>query len=78
MRNPLHALLENAGRVLSRREPLDTVWGAGHDDVNKTLDVHIRRLRRKLSAEPAASRIRAVRGIGYVFDIEADQLTSGE
>jgi two-component system response regulator RegX3 len=74
----LHALLANAGRVLSRRELLDAVWGTGYADANKTLEVHIRRLRRKLGAEPAVSRIRTVRGIGYVFDVEAGQLTRGE
>jgi two-component system response regulator RegX3 len=72
----LHALLENAGRVVSRRELLDAVWGTGYDGANKTLEVHIRRLRRKLGAEPAASRIRTVRGIGYVFDVEPGQLSS--
>jgi two-component system response regulator RegX3 len=72
----LHTLLDNAGRVLSRRELLDTVWGDGYPDVNKTLEVHIRRLRRKLGPKPAASRIRTVRGIGYVFDVEPGRLTS--
>ena len=71
----LRALLENAGRVLGRRELLDAVWGTGYEDANKTLEVHIRRLRGKLGAKPAASRIRTVRGIGYVFDVEPGQLT---
>lgn len=66
----LQLLLTNAGRALSRRELLDAVWGQGYPDSNKTLDVHIRRLRRKLGAKTASSRIRTVRGIGYVFDIE--------
>lgn len=68
----LHLLLENAGRVVSRRQLLDTVWGQGYPDVNKTLEVHIRRLRRKLEPRSASPRIRTVRQLGYVFDIDAD------
>lgn len=64
----LHALLENAGRVLSRRDLLDIVWRPGYMDHNKTLEVHIRRLRHKLDPGSPAPRIRTVRGIGYVFD----------
>lgn len=71
----LRMLVENAGRVLTRREILDAVWGQGYLDRNKTLDVHIRRLRRKLGPGPD-SRIRTVRGLGYIFDIETDRLTS--
>ena len=63
----LRVLLENAGRVLTRRQLLDAVWRPGYADHNKTLEVHVRRLRGKLG--PACSRIRTVRGIGYVFDI---------
>jgi DNA-binding GntR family transcriptional regulator len=64
----LRALLENAGRVLSRRDLLDIVWRPGYADRNKTLDVHIRRLRHKLDPGSPAPRIRTVRGVGYVFD----------
>lgn len=70
----LRTLLENAGRALSRRELLDSVWGSGYPDQNKTLDVHIRRLRRKIDPQARSSRIRTVRGVGYVLDIEASQL----
>ena len=66
----LRILMENAGRVLSRRDLLDAVWRPGYADGTKTLDVHIRRLRGKLDPGSAAPRIRTVRGIGYVFDIE--------
>jgi len=66
----LATLMENAGRLLTRRELLDAVWGEGYPDRNKTLDVHIRRLRRHLEADPDAyARMRTVRGLGYVFDI---------
>jgi two-component system response regulator RegX3 len=71
----LHILLRNAGRALSRRQILDAVWGTGYVDQNKTLEVHIRRLRSKLDPSPAVPRIRTVRGVGYVFDIDAARLT---
>lgn len=70
----LRTLLENAGRALSRRELLDLVWGAGYHDANKTLDVHIRRLRRKIDPQTRSSRIRTVRGLGYVLDVETAQI----
>lgn len=64
----LRALLENAGRVRTRRDLLDIVWQPGHMDHNKTLEVHIRRLRHKLDPGSSAPRIRTVRGVGYVVD----------
>lgn len=74
----LRVLIENAGRVVSRRELLDTVWRPGYEDHNKTLEVHIRRLRHKLGPGTANSRVRTVRGFGYVFDVEASRLTGAE
>jgi DNA-binding response OmpR family regulator len=71
----LSVLLQNAGRVVSRRDLLDAVWCPGHPDENKILEVHIRRLRRKLDPGSPARRIRTVRGIGYIFDVEADRFT---
>jgi two-component system response regulator RegX3 len=66
----LRLLMENAGRVLSRRDILDRVWGEGYGDSNKTLDVHVRRIRRKIEAQPHSPvRIRTVRGVGYIFDL---------
>lgn len=66
----LATLMENAGRLLTRRQLLDAVWGEGYPDRNKTLDVHIRRLRQHLEIDPDAyARMRTVRGLGYVFDI---------
>ena len=66
----LAVLMQNAGRLLTRRQLLDAVWGEGYPDRNKTLDVHIRRLRRHLEADPEAlARMRTVRGLGYVYDI---------
>ncbi len=68
----LALLMENAGRLLTRRQLLDAVWGEGYPDGNKTLEVHIRRLRKHLERDPAAAaRMRTVRGLGYVFDLDA-------
>jgi two-component system, OmpR family, response regulator RegX3 len=67
----LRILLDNAGRVMSRQALLDAIWRPGFDGANKTLEVHIRRLRRKLDPQSPAPRIRTVRGLGYVFDVDA-------
>lgn len=64
----LRALVENAGHALTRRELLDLVWRPGYSEQNKTLEVHIRRLRHKLDPGSRVPRIRTVRGVGYVFD----------
>lgn len=61
-------LVEHAGRVLTRRQLIDEVWGADYVGDTKTLDVHVRRLRRKLEEDPAfPTRIQTVRGVGYRF-----------
>jgi DNA-binding response OmpR family regulator len=66
----LSLLMRNAGKVLSRREILDQVWGTGYAEGNKTLEVHVRRVRRKIEPRPHRPvRIRTVRGIGYIFDL---------
>ncbi|MFI1093286.1 winged helix-turn-helix domain-containing protein [Streptomyces sp. NPDC020917] len=67
----LAVLMDNAGRVLTRRQLLDTCWGVGHPDGTKTLEVHIKRVREHLAAaDPALrDRLRTVRGYGYVFDV---------
>ncbi len=64
----LRVLMENAGRVLTRRVLLDDAWGVGYPDHNKTLEVHVRRLRVKLGEGAGTSPIRTVRGVGYIFD----------
>ena len=61
----LAALVECAGRVATRRHLLETVWGHLYDGGERTLDVHIRRLRRNLG--PCGERIETVSGIGYRF-----------
>ena len=65
----LHLLLENAGRVLSRDLLIDRVWGHDYVGDTKTLDVHVKRLRAKVEADPAnPSRIVTIRGLGYKYE----------
>jgi two-component system response regulator RegX3 len=62
-------LLTNAGRVLTRDSLVDRVWGPGYVGDTKTLDVHIKRLRSKVEAEPGApASIVTIRGLGYKFE----------
>lgn len=61
-------LVENAGRVLTRGQLIDEVWGSDYVGDTKTLDVHVRRLRSRVeldAKEPA--RLQTVRGVGYRF-----------
>src|SRR5881409_106259 len=66
----LQALLESAGRVLSREYLLNRVWGYARADVieSRTVDVHVRRLRAKLG--DAGSRIATVKSVGYRFEAD--------
>ncbi len=65
----LALLLENAGRVLTRDQLIDRVWGADYVGDTKTLDVHIKRLRSKVELDPAhPTLILTIRGLGYKFD----------
>jgi two-component system response regulator RegX3 len=65
----LEVLLRNAGRVLTRMQLIDRVWGADYVGDTKTLDVHVKRLRAKIEADPARPRhIVTVRGLGYKFE----------
>ena len=64
----LAVLVENAGRVLTRNQLIDDVWGADYVGDTKTLDVHIRRLRTRIERDPREpQRIQTVRGVGYKF-----------
>ncbi|MEW9554462.1 Sensory transduction protein regX3 [Nonomuraea coxensis DSM 45129] len=66
----LEVLLRNAGRVLTRGQLIDRVWGADYVGDTKTLDVHVKRLRAKIEADPSNPRcILTVRGLGYKFDV---------
>jgi two-component system response regulator RegX3 len=63
-------LLENAGRVLTRDTLIDRVWGHDYVGDTKTLDVHVKRLRSKVEADPSApTRIVTIRGLGYKYEI---------
>ena len=65
----LEMLLRNAGRVLTRMQLIDRVWGSDYVGDTKTLDVHIKRLRAKVEPDPARpAHILTVRGLGYKFD----------
>jgi two-component system response regulator RegX3 len=65
----LELLLRNAGRVLTRGQLIDRVWGADYVGDTKTLDVHVKRLRAKIEPEPSLPRhIVTVRGLGYKFE----------
>jgi len=61
-------LVEHAGRVMTRNQLIDEIWGLDYVGDTKTLDVHIRRLRTRIEDDPRApSRIQTVRGVGYRF-----------
>ena len=65
----LEFLLRNAGRVLTRGQLIDRVWGGDYYGDTKTLDVHIKRLRSKVEADPANPvLIQTIRGLGYKFE----------
>ena len=62
----LEYLMRNAGRVLTRAQLIDRVWGADYVGDTKTLDVHVKRLRAKVEPDPANPRyLLTVRGLGY-------------
>jgi len=65
----LELLLRNHGRVLTRGQLIDRVWGADYVGDTKTLDVHVKRLRAKIEPEPSSPRyLLTVRGLGYKFE----------
>jgi len=65
----LEMLLRNTGRVLTRSQLIDRVWGSDYVGDTKTLDVHVKRLRSKVEPEPANPHfIVTVRGLGYKFE----------
>ncbi|MDR1431941.1 MAG: response regulator transcription factor [Propionibacteriaceae bacterium] len=62
----LELLMRNAGRVLTRHQIIDRVWGADYFGDTKTLDVHVRRLRAKIEPDQTSpTRLITVRGLGY-------------
>ena len=65
----LEMLLRNPGRVLTRGQLIDRVWGADYVGDTKTLDVHVKRLRAKIEPDPGSPRyLVTVRGLGYKFE----------
>lgn len=65
----LEFLMRNSGRVLTRSQLIDRVWGSDYFGDTKTLDVHVKRLRSKIEKDPANPEyIQTVRGLGYKFE----------
>ncbi|GAB3410378.1 response regulator transcription factor [Schumannella luteola] len=65
----LELLMRNAGRVLTRGQLIDRVWGADYYGDTKTLDVHVKRIRSKIEQDPSQPTLLVtVRGLGYRFE----------
>jgi two-component system response regulator RegX3 len=65
----LEFLMRNAGRVLTRGQLIDRVWGSDYVGDTKTLDVHVKRLRAKVEPDPANPKfLLTVRGLGYKLE----------
>jgi two-component system response regulator RegX3 len=66
----LELLLRNSGRVLTRGQLIDRVWGSDYVGDTKTLDVHVKRLRAKIEPDPGSPKfLVTVRGLGYKFEV---------
>jgi two-component system response regulator RegX3 len=66
----LEVLMRNAGRVLTRGQLIDRVWGSDYVGDTKTLDVHVKRLRSKIEPNPAEPTVLiTVRGLGYKLEL---------
>lgn len=65
----LELLLRNAGRVMTRDQLIDRVWGMNYVGDTKTLDVHVKRLRSKIEEDPSKPvKLVTVRGLGYKYE----------
>jgi two-component system response regulator RegX3 len=65
----LELLMRNPGRVLTRGQLIDRVWGSDYFGDTKTLDVHIKRIRSKIEVHPSEPvQLVTVRGLGYRFE----------
>jgi two-component system response regulator RegX3 len=65
----LEYLMRNSGRVLTRGQLIDRVWGSDYVGDTKTLDVHVKRLRAKVEPDPANPKyLLTVRGLGYKLE----------
>ena len=67
----LEFLMRNPGRVYSRQQILDSVWGTNVYVTDRTIDVHIRRLRKALSSTEECKVIRTIRSSGYSLDSQS-------
>lgn len=63
----LECLMRNQGKVLTRQQLADQVWGADYDPLSNVIDVYINYLRNKVDANPERKLIHTVRGMGYMF-----------
>ena len=65
----LEILIRNSGRVMTRGQLIDRIWGEDYVGDTKTLDVHVKRLRAKVEQNPSEPRLlTTVRGLGYKFE----------
>lgn len=65
----LELLMRNSGRVLTRGQLIDLIWGSDYYGDTKTLDVHVKRIRSRIETDPRSPRILStVRGVGYRFN----------
>lgn len=65
----LELLMRNSGRVLTRGQLIDLIWGSDYYGDTKTLDVHVKRIRSRIETDPKSPRILStVRGVGYRFN----------
>jgi two-component system alkaline phosphatase synthesis response regulator PhoP len=72
----LEFLMSRPGTVFSREQLLNAVWGLDHAVTDRTIDVHVVRLRQKVESDPANPvLIRSVRGFGYIFESEVSENT---
>ena len=69
----LEFLMSRPGKVFSREQLLDAVWGHDRAVTDRTVDVYVLRLRQKIEREGSPAFIRSVRGFGYSFNLEAPQ-----
>jgi two-component system response regulator RegX3 len=70
----LEYLMRNSGRVLTRGQLIDRVWGADYVGDTKTLDVHVKRIRAKIEEDPGnPTLLLTVRGLGYKIDDAAPE-----
>jgi DNA-binding response OmpR family regulator len=75
----LYCLARSAGRILDRDKLLDEIAGRSYDIFDRSIDVHISLLRKKLGDDPKKPRyIKTVRSVGYMFVSEGDGPESGE